>query len=165
MPLRQLQGDLFDYASTHYLCHQCNCTSFTPKGLSLAMFIEFPHAHAYKKGFKRVPGTIAICEPVINMFAQYYVGHPSSAAQRYAPGNRLLYAYGIERDTYAKRKEYFQQCLDAMHATLPSDAKVAFPYHIGCGLAAGLWEDYYAMIAAFAEKRPERDVIIVEKVL
>lgn len=138
--MRMIQGDLLDYGETHLICHQCNCVTPRPKGLAAAIFAKYPSANTY--GSKRMPGTIDIIGPVVNMYAQIT---PSRAK--------------TGRDSAAARLEYFASCLRQLDEHADAAAKFAFPFKIGCGLAGGDWRDYFDLISEFARRR---EVIIVK---
>jgi O-acetyl-ADP-ribose deacetylase (regulator of RNase III) len=145
--IEQVSGDLLDFAESHYICHQCNCKTTHCKGLSAAVFSRFPTANTYTvHPNTRKPGNIDIIGHIVNMYGQVYPSSPK-----------------YPRDLYGDRCTYFRQCLSKLHTILPADAKVAFPYGIGCGLAGGKWADYEAMISDFYTNCPTRDVIIVQK--
>jgi len=131
--------------------HQCNCTSTYSKGLSSAIFKRWPHAEAYKgRSRNSQPGTIDVKGEegkkrlVINLFGQYGPGKPK------ASGN----------DTKQSRANYFRQGLDSI-AKLPNLKSLAFPFHIGCGLAGGSWIEYEKMLKHFASQLPSSVKIVI----
>lgn len=133
MSVTHIKQDILD-STADYICHQCNCVSNNSKGLSKAIFDMFPEANDYEKrkenGKRDIPGTIAIYDRVINMFAQYYPGRPK-----------------YQNDTWVLRIQHFQSCLDRI-AELDFES-IAFPKNIGCGLAGGDWNIYEEMIINF----------------
>lgn len=130
------------------IAHQCNTRTRTSKGLSAAMFRKFPSANTYDNGFERVAGNISVHtvgeQRIVNMYGQVHPSRP-----------------GHYNDSASDRIRYFKSCLDQM-AALPDLTSVAFPDHIGCGLAGGDWDVYHRMIAEFADKIAPARVIIVK---
>jgi O-acetyl-ADP-ribose deacetylase (regulator of RNase III) len=153
-----IAGDLLSMVNT-YICHQCNCTSTTGRGLAVDIFNKYPSANVYKQKHKlgdySAVGTIDVFDAddnhVINMYAQYRpAGIESGGATR------------------AFRKQWFKECLDDLHEYLVENARdhatVAFPYLIGCGLAGGNWSEYHALILDFAENISDvAKVVIVRR--
>jgi hypothetical protein len=68
------------------------------------------------------------------LFAQYAMGKPG------------VYATDGIPDTATDRQKYFEQSLEALAAQIPTDASLAIPYRIGCGLAGGSWPIYERML-------------------
>lgn len=159
--VKYIKGNLLDMPKDVFIVHQCNCTTTTAKGLSAQVFKKYPYANVYSskasvitegngasskarggRVVKRVPGTIIIKTPVINLFGQFYVGKPSA------------------KETAAQREAWFQQGLDQISEYVID--KIAFPYGIGCGMAMGRWENYLKMIEKFAQENLETEVMIVQ---
>ena len=69
---------------------------------------------------------------LICLYAQYSPGKPSAA------------------ETAAMRLAYFKDALEEATTLIPDGSTLYFPYGIGCGLAGGKWEQYYAAIQVFA---------------
>lgn len=97
-------------------------------------------------GVTRSPGSIIVCGKVVNMFAQIGPGKGRGPAD--SPDQRL---------------QYFRLCLQQLGQALPADARTAFPYKIGCGLACGNWDDYHADLQQFARSHPSMEVVIVAR--
>lgn len=148
--LEVVKGNLLD-ATEKYIAHQCNAVSNQAGGLAYYIFKKFPYADIYKNRpypYKPVgpnfPGACFISgngtskRYVINMIAQYYPGGPLD-------GGNLL-------DGASKREFYFSQCLRTISYMLDGGDSIAFPFHIGCGLAAGNWKNYYRMLESFSIK-------------
>ncbi len=59
-------------------------------------------------------------------------------------------------ETYELRELWFRQCLDKLYNYLVNldNKKIGFPFNIGCGLAGGIWNNYYNMIVEFTDKLP-----------
>jgi O-acetyl-ADP-ribose deacetylase (regulator of RNase III) len=122
-------------AEEQYICHQCNCVSKNVAGLAKTIFTLWPQCN--RQHLNNVPGTISVHKiddgkAVINMYAQYYPGYPST------------------KDNAAMRKYWFQQCLAEIKLLTPKS--VAFPARIGCGLAGGNWDDYLNMLKDFHDQ-------------
>ena len=137
---------------THVYTHMC---VHTCARMRLHVF-----THVYTQ-----PGTIDCCRrgpstaglpTVINLFAQYQMGAPSTRASRM--GNPP-FPPGVV-DSAAQREEWFQQCLNAIAVLTPKPASLAFPSHIGCGLAKGHWPTFERMIEDFATANPDVRVTI-----
>ena len=144
--LKIVKGDLIN-AREEYICQQTNCVSVNAHGLSETIRIELgvdPYSqrrslngrnHAIPEDCD-IPGTIKIYSNVICMFAQYGMGKP------YKYGNKV-------EDSYKKRLLWFKTCLFEIGKLKPKS--LAFPYKIGCGLAGGNWDDYFASLKYFSE--------------
>ena len=127
-------GDLLS-ASEEYICHQCNCVTWSAAGLAATIFAQYPEANIYKlRRNPSRPGTIDIRNRVINMFAQNSPGKAQAAGD--GPSDRL---------------QFFRHCLEEIRRQLPHAHSFAFPWGIGCGLAGGNWEDYLRMLTEFSE--------------
>ncbi len=131
------------------IAHQCNCTSKTGKGLYIDIIKKFPHADIYKTREKdSIPGTIKLTgnekgkTKIIAMFAQLFPGKPSV------------------KETSKMREQWFVECLNKM-SKIKNLKSIAFPYHIGCGLAQGNWNNYKKLIENFASQNPNTQVYIV----
>jgi hypothetical protein len=109
-----------------YICHQCNCKTEKPFGLSKQIFSKYKYANIYNDGTNRYLGDIHIRNNIINLCAQLY---PSKSKYK--------------NDTNDIRINAFKICLDKLKI-LNND--IAFPYGIGCGLAGGDWNIYYSLI-------------------
>ena len=105
------------------------------------MFQAYPYADCYKNraasdepGKIRIDGGLVV-RGVIGLTGQYHPGKPKSAG---------LY------DCVADREKWFADGL-AQIGQLPGVESVAFPDHIGCGLAGGeceaLWRESEASLA------------------
>lgn len=142
-------------ATEKYIIHQCNCETAEAAGLAYEVFKKYPYANVYK--YRRhdelsydTPGTIVVkgghCQEkargVINLFGQRHKSVPNSSD-----------------DTYEMRMKWFKSALEAV-ACIPDVESVAFPHGIGCGMAGGKWEDYYAMITEWSERHPKISVVI-----
>ncbi len=153
MSLSIKHADLLD-ATEDYICHQCNCVTTTPYGLSAQIFQKFPYANIYaqrtlnpgSKNFARpdtqsAPGTIDVIGNVINLYAQYGPGKPNGF-----------------NDSIEQRKTWFKNCLNQIGALKPKS--VAVPYNIGCGLAGGVWSEYETMLTQFAGDNMNVQVVL-----
>ncbi|MFW5793989.1 MAG: macro domain-containing protein [Bacillota bacterium] len=130
-----IKGNILE-SNCKYICHQCNCVSKTSAGLASQIFTEFPWADIYKnRENNSTPGTIIIKGNgldkrfVINILGQIYPGKPY-------PGNK---------DNKESRERYFTFCLKKI-LKIKDLGSLAFPDHIGCGLAGGDWKKYLFFI-------------------
>ncbi|OHT14843.1 hypothetical protein TRFO_14805 [Tritrichomonas foetus] len=137
--LEIVEGDLLS-SKEKYIVHQCNCISKGAKGLAKAIYDKYPYADAYKiQPRKDTPGTIKIAGNgknqrfIINLFGQYKPGKPR-------PGSS---------DSVESRLQFFKEGLSKI-LEIPNLESIAFPFNIGCGLAGGDWNSYYAAIEEFA---------------
>lgn len=140
-------GNILD-AKEQYICHQCNCTSRGSKGLAKTIFTAWPWANIYNLDRTGMLGEILISHcpsgdkpSVIHMLAQY------------APVSRTAPERGLNA-----RKGLFLGCLRKIQ-NIQDLESVAFPDHIGCGLAGGQWDVYLDMITKFATNNDVRVVI------
>lgn len=135
-------GNLLD-AREQYICHQCNCVTYTAAGVAAQLFEKYSYADCYSTRIEAdKPGTIHYakgsepCEAnIINMFSQLHPGKP-----------RDVDPVG---DSAEHRKKYFIMCLREIKKLTPKS--LAMPWKIGCGMAAGSWEWYEAALQKFEE--------------
>ena len=142
---KHVNGDICQ-AKENYIVHQCNCTTTVAGGLAHQIFSRFTHADTYQRENPlRQPGHISIHkgahdEPaIVNIYGQVDGGHPK-------PGG----------DSRLNRELYFKQALQRLSTYLQQRCRryvsIAFPWKIGCGLAAGNWNTYMRMIIAFTQE-------------
>ena len=135
-------------AKEKYIVHQANAVSNQAGGLAFYIFQKFPYAdiykgrpYPYKPSGTNFPGHCVIKGDgkadryVVNLIGQYFPGSPHNK-------NSLL-------DGSNTREGYFNTCLKQL-SHIPDIESIAFPFNIGCGLAGGDWNNYFAMIKAFA---------------
>lgn len=150
--MKYVKGDLVKDKEISVFCHQCNCFGKMGAGIAAQISREYPEVAAADKmnfitrGAAGLFGTILpvkchdgrIC---VNMYSQF------------------TYGRGKRQTDY----DMFKNCLDLLEGFLKDypDAKVGFPYMIGCGLAGGDWKVVEGMIREFSE-RVSNDVFIVE---
>ena len=120
--LTEIKGNIL-LSKENYIAHQCNCVTNKPKGLSEQIFKKYPYSNTYKnREIHSIPGTIDICQNIINMYAQYY---PSIGKYK--------------NDTNNMRIQWFKDCLEKIKDISDIQNKsIAMPYKIGCGLAGGV---------------------------
>ena len=163
--VKTIEGDLLAYggdgtSANAFLFQQCCCTSTRTAGLSQAIAKKWPALNPYKKrkpigrSYTATPDTCA--EPgtaelltsgdvnLVCLYAQYSPGKPSAA------------------ETAAMRLTYFKDALEEATTLIPEGSTLYFPYGIGCGLAGGKWEQYYAAIQVFARLHNSYSVVIVK---
>lgn len=142
-----INRDILTLEPGWYICHQANCTSSSGRGLAKALFERFPESNIYKwrqYHMFSVPGTIQITpadgQMIVHLMGQYTSGKPTGA------------------DTTALREDWFQMSLqkfaEFLHQKWEQDKpkekfKIAFPWHIGCGLAGGNWDHYMGLLLKF----------------
>ncbi len=174
-------GDLVEDKSIDVFCHQTNCFGKMGAGIAYQIANKYPDAarrdkEYYNEQIKKygtnvnMVGTILpvilpdkrIC---INMYAQY------------APG-RAVVKTELDSDIYSNnnyenidsrelREDYFKSTLECLTTYLNDPIcverlkTVGFPKYIGCGIAGGIWNNYWNMITEFA-KTVSQDVYLVE---
>ena len=147
------QGDLL-LANEDFKCHQCNCTTFTAKGLASQMFKKYPGANVYAIKHKiapSIPGTVDVFpEGVINLYGQYSPGKASMKTKK---------------ESTMQRRDWFQQCLNDMLEKVPSGSTFAFPLGIGCGLAGGDWKEYEKILQEFSQNPRVKQVCVYQKLI
>lgn len=163
MPLYRRTGDLLAVDVDH-IVQQCNCLTVRPHGLSADIAKRLgsnPYESRCPEGKRNLalvsdrgtPGSVVITGRVVNLMAQWRPGKIGSPYfHRYPESN--------PPETAEQREKWFQACLDALGAVFSKS--VAFPDHIGCGLAGGNWQHYEQMIEAFAKKNSSMDVFIIK---
>jgi hypothetical protein len=181
-------GDLFE--NTHryaILVQQCNCVTTKAHGLSLdiaRIFGSYANPYALRQNIHQhsnlaepsdrpSPGTVQLLwdlnetsnPAVACVYGQWSPGAPSS---------KLLTAYPLapgenRTETALLRERWFSMGLTALAGRIREGVHepvtIAFPYHIGCGLAGGDWAKYTAMITGFADEvgRCGHEVVIYRK--
>lgn len=158
-----VRGNILN-ANETFICHQCNCLSFSGAGLYTQIIKEFPYADIYKerKAFVGVmsakrfpdsqsPGNILISgngedqRYVISILGQVKPGTSNSSFDNTDyPDNE------VARQGYFNRALYEMMEINEYVNNLPKNISFAFPWKIGCGLAGGDWEYYQRKIDAFA---------------
>jgi O-acetyl-ADP-ribose deacetylase (regulator of RNase III) len=167
-------GDLFE-ATEDILVHQCNCVTVKSHGLSADLSVAFPYADPYvNRRPVRAGVNLAVPDDRATLGSARVFGSASDNQRlvaalfaQYAPGKpgRYYRDHGV-RDTAADRFLYFQQSLGALATYMAANGlqSVAFPDHIGCGLAGGNWErDYLPALQEFAEAHPEWRIAIYKR--
>jgi len=161
MPLYRQTGDLLT-CDADWIVQQCNCLNVRPHGLSADIAKAFPQSNPYalrraigsrnlaQAADRGIPGTVVRLGRVCCLLAQWGPGKIGSF-QHLPPSD--------PPETWARREEWFQACLDSLDGTCGS---MAFPDHIGCGMAGGNWERYEEMIKQFSEKNHSLDVYIIK---
>jgi len=182
-------GDLFE--NTHryaILVQQCNCVTTKAHGLSLDIARTFgsyanpyakrrnmgQHANLANPWDRPDPGTVELLRdendpshPVVAcVYGQWSPGALTSAslpsAYPLAPGE-------TSTETALLRERWFSmglaQLAERVRERFHEPVTIAFPYHIGCGLAGGDWSKYSAIIAGFADevRRCGHEVVIYRK--
>jgi O-acetyl-ADP-ribose deacetylase (regulator of RNase III) len=148
--LIEIGGDIL-MASESFIVHQCNCVcAGGAQGVAKAIFRAFPHADVYNQRLSHqrphdVPGTLSVHDRIVNFYSQLLPGKPHAA-----------------EDTYSDRLTWFKACLALLPHSRPGGPaqSVAFPAHIGCGLAGGHWPQYRAILERFAQEHSEWRVVL-----
>ena len=160
MPLYRQTGDLLE-SEADWIVQQCNCLTVRAHGLSRDIAAKFPDSNPYvtrravdnrnlaQEADRSVPGTIEVMGRVVCLMAQW---RPGNLCSPYF----LRYPESDPPETAAQREVWFKACLANLNGI---SGRVAFPDHIGCGLAGGNWEHYEQMIEHFAERN---DVVIIK---
>lgn len=159
--------------------HQANCVrDKAAKGAAQAMFNKYPDADVYmqRKASGRPidrPGSVSLHLDaagnvrVANLYGQFRAQPPGETT----PGSVSeemqqdpMWLQYHEQDTAESRKIWFQECLDNLAKALlelPSAKRsIALPWMIGCGMAGGSWDEYQAIIYAWAASLERMDVRI-----
>lgn len=179
-----IQGDIFK-SEDQMLVHQTNCIIGGPNavgaGLYTKMIEHYPYCNVYgrrkasKESFPKydiasskdrgVPGEINIDRPsnsngpiVVGINGQY--GIAQTGKKNFHKFVRCAQEYTTE--SHHMREGWFMEGLSKLkNYIISNDIKtVGFPYHIGCNLAGGKWENYLAMIQEFASNQDQFKVKI-----
>lgn len=154
MAIKIINNSIFT-TGVKYIAHQNNCVSQYSKGLAKDIFEKYPYANCYmgRREYDSTtysePGTIQVCgdgleqRGIINMFSQYYPGKATETI-----------------DTIKDRKKWFFNCLMKI-AEIENLHSVAFPDHIGCGLAGGDWEWYFKRLVDFSNYVEKKAVVLI----
>lgn len=131
-------GNLCD-ATEEYIVHQCNCRTYTAKGVASALFQRFPYANSYR--IRQTPSSTGSIERFGDGKEQRFI------VSFYAQRNCGPCSYSSE--TYEQRLEWFESCFEQLiHQYHPKS--IAMPFKIGCGLAGGDWNIYLALLKRLA---------------
>ena len=163
MPLFRQTGNLLE-SDADYIVQQCNCLTVRAHGLSADIAARFPDSDPYaarrplgkrnlaQETDRGEPGTIQVLGRVVCLMAQWRPGNT---------GSRYFHRYpeSDPPETAAQREKWFRACLEEL-AIICAGKRVAFPDHIGCGMAGGDWEYYEQMIETFANET--MDVFIIK---
>ena len=145
--------------------HQANCTRGTLKGLAANIARNYPWSvePTRLKALNNLekylsdpftPGTYYHAQKgklgVVSLSGQYVVGKP----------------YHKNKEDYKKRMTWFETALTSFidDQKEKNQLKLYFPYQIGCGLAGGDWEKYYALLNKIQEKYPNVKMTILKHV-
>jgi O-acetyl-ADP-ribose deacetylase (regulator of RNase III) len=147
-----------------YIVHQTNCLCIKHHGIAASIFAKYPESDCYSsrtpigtrnlatEETRDVPGTVKIVGRVINLFGQW------------SPGKVGAYNYPSynPKETSGMRISWFTGGLYQIAKKIKTEATIAFPYQIGCGLAGGDWNTYYGMLVEFARRYPRFKVVICQ---
>ena len=136
---------------------QCNAVTKKSQGLSAQIAKRLPYADLYRHHPARRDdvGRTILCNPpkkdatnpiVACLVAQVAPGKPGVWCKEYK--------VDPSTDTPANRLQMFRSALFDLKSQLPDCEDVttiAFPDHIGCGLAGGDWTKYLEEIKEFAQ--------------
>ena len=167
MSYRYVYGDLLSIMDVDAICHQVNCLTVKPHGLSMKLAEKYPWADIYKlrksignrnlasPESRGLPGTIRIFNhrtfpSVICLQAQWDYGRCDKSYQRNIPPHT---------DSEENRQKWFEQCLEEIGLT--PYHKIAFPFKIGCGLAGSSWSVYNKILKKFSTTYRKEVLIII----
>jgi len=144
-------GDLCD-ASELVVAHQCNLVTDYAAGVAKAIFQRFPEADCY--GSPRplsLLGTSATAKSkgkvIVNMFAQIHGG-----------------AAGADGDGEAVRAAAFRKAIRAaLRVASQLGSAAALPQFVGCGMAGGDWDAYFAELQTAATEEDAEIVLYSKK--
>jgi O-acetyl-ADP-ribose deacetylase (regulator of RNase III) len=173
MSFSVVKGDLMKFKGDA-IVQQSNCLTTRTHGLSATIKKEFgvdPYSirtskvnNVAIKEDRDLPGSIQIFETgispkyVVCLFGQYQPGTPN----KYPKYKKASDEDGVV-ENYINREGWFKQGLDETKKWIVEKKikSIAFPFKIGCGLARGNWDHYYAMIVNF-QKEIKIDVSIIQ---
>ena len=167
--MTHVRGNILTTTNVDAICHQVNCLTTKPHGLSLQIARAHPWADIYShrrpvgrrnlatRDTRGYPGTIRIFEkkdhPAVICFqSQWDYGKCGRRRQRH------IRPYS---DTRGNRQKWFRHCLNELGAT--HFKNIAFPWKIGCGLGGGDWDIYYDMILTFAQQYDKNVTFVIPK--
>lgn len=166
--MNEFRGSLFD-CEADIIVQQCNAVTRKSHGLSAEIASRLPYADIYAS--RSGPSSNTVTSTSLNELGRAVLRAPPKRDARrpivacliaqIAPGKPgawcSYYKIDASTDTAAKRLLLFRQALADLRTQLADHddvASIAFPDHIGCGLAGGDWSDYMAEIKAFAASLP-----------
>lgn len=157
--LYDVTGDLVKDRNFYVFCHQTNCRGVMGSGIAKQIAETYPTVEARNRFYyehcmatrTKMLGTILFTRThdgriCVNMYAQDAYG---------------TYKRQTDYDAFAKCLSRLAEELIEFPETFPPDTRIAFPDHIGCGLAGGDWKIVRKMIEDFGQKIPQ-DVYIVQ---
>ncbi len=151
-------GNLLEFIEG-LIVHQCNCLTVHAHGLAQTIARRFPMADLYAarepigkrnlaiEAHRGTPGTFLAVGRVVCFMAQWRPGKINSPYFG-------KYPESDPPETADQREKWFAECLAQLASTYKDPLEVAFPDHIGCGMAGGNWVQYERMIKEFAERLP-----------
>lgn len=170
MALTIKTGDITK-AAVDFIVQQCNCVTLNAKGLALQIEKQFPEVNVYQKRkpshffntatleSRDRPGTYQLISTskqstIVCLFGQYRPGPPAS---------RLFDPF---IDSTKQRLIWFRQALFHFGNWLANQNRiskptVAIPWHIGCGLAGGSWQDYSNVLIEFSQQYHDTFRVII----
>lgn len=174
-------GDIFK-SGCEMLVHQTNCIVGGPYGIGAGLYTimtqKYPYCNVYQrrkhsnnKKFasdenRGIPGEINIDHPVnstgpiiVGINGQY--GISKTGTKNFDKYIKFPPEYSTE--SHEMRENWFKEGLSKLRnyiLTNSSIKTVAFPYFIGCDLAGGIWNNYFAMIQEFASNQDQFKVKI-----
>jgi hypothetical protein len=158
-----------------------NCLTCTSQGLAKAIDTKFDYGNLYAQRIRLrsnlattetrgTPGTLTIMLPTKTTTALSWQPQIACLLAQWRPGKaNNTYYRGIDfkdkegvivPDSAENRIHWFATCLERLLVYLTQNPlavsvrHVAFPTHIGCGLAGGNWPDYLERIQHFADRCP-----------
>lgn len=167
--IENVNGDVLE-CGADIVVQQCNAVSKKSHGLSAEIAKRLPYADLYSQRTTRRDdiGRAVLCKPPKKDASRPIVACVIAQVAPGKPGDWCK-PYNIDplTDTSAKRLQMFRSGLSDLLSQLPDCEEVttiAFPDHIGCGLAGGDWSTYLAEIKEFAQKvSPRYSIKICKK--
>lgn len=147
--------------SEKYILHQCNCLSVTSNGISSLLCRHFKYGDPYhnrrlvqNRNYavpedRSTPGTISVFDgkdslpSIICLYSQY---RPGRTTKNY--GYPKDYPDSA-RDRLRYLSEGLESLLEYFESVLGEFPIIAVPFMLGCGLAKGHWETYFALLQNF----------------
>lgn len=165
--IETVNASLFDFGAD-VIVQQCNAVTRKSHGLSAEIAKRLPYANLYERRVGSTPNTTSkrdevgctiLCKPPQKSNARPIV---ACLIAQLAPGKPGVWcdSYNIpaSADTAKERLRYFRLALADLRVKLTECDEVirsiAFPDHIGCGLAGGDWSEYLHEIKQFAQSLP-----------
>lgn len=163
MAVTVVTGDIVnDVIPEEFIVHQINAlTVSNPAGLAAALYKKYPEANVYSERRALGGRNLAVVADRPQLGSILVRGKIINLVGQHAPGKSGMWYKDVRpkvEDDARTRLRAFESGLANIAVLQPKS--IAFPWHVGCGMAGGSWKDYSAAIKDFAVRLPRCKVVI-----